>query len=56
MVVAPTGEFVILEVNSNPGMTDLSDLPAQCAAMGLGYDALVEVLVAPLVGQLVQAG
>jgi len=53
MVVATNGEFVILEVNSNPGMTDLSDLPAQCAAMGLGYDALVETLIASLVAQWV---
>lgn len=36
-----TGVFNILEVNSIPGMTDLSDLPAQCAAMGMDYDTLV---------------
>ena len=28
----------ILEVNTSPGMTDTSDLPAQAAAMGISYD------------------
>ncbi len=36
------GRFYILEVNTIPGMTDLSDLPAQCKAMGISYDQLVE--------------
>jgi D-alanine-D-alanine ligase len=35
----------ILEVNTIPGMTDLSDLPAQAGAMGMGYDALVHALL-----------
>jgi D-alanine-D-alanine ligase len=37
--------FYLLEVNSIPGMTDLSDLPAQCQAMGVSYDELVEALL-----------
>jgi hypothetical protein len=37
--------FYILEVNSIPGMTDLSDLPAQAKAMGLDYDALVQAIL-----------
>jgi D-alanine-D-alanine ligase len=37
--------FYILEVNTIPGMTDLSDLPAQCQAMGIGYDELVELIL-----------
>ncbi|XVJ51071.1 MAG: D-alanine--D-alanine ligase [Vampirovibrio sp.] len=41
-VTTETGDFYILEVNSIPGMTDLSDLPAQCQAMGLSYDDLVD--------------
>lgn len=35
----------ILEVNSSPGMTDTSDLPAQAAAMGISYDELVEIIL-----------
>ncbi|MEB3288155.1 MAG: D-alanine--D-alanine ligase [Vampirovibrionales bacterium] len=34
--------YYILEVNTIPGMTDLSDLPAQAGAMGISYDQLVE--------------
>ena len=33
----------ILEVNTSPGMTDTSDLPAQTASMGISYDELVEL-------------
>lgn len=32
----------ILEVNTIPGMTNLSDLPAQAKAMGVTYDELVD--------------
>lgn len=32
----------ILEVNTIPGMTNLSDLPAQAKAMGVSYDELVD--------------
>ena len=35
----------ILEINTNPGMTDTSDLPAQAAAMGISYDNLVEIIL-----------
>lgn len=35
----------ILEVNTNPGMTDTSDLPAQAAAGGISYDNLVEMVL-----------
>lgn len=31
----------VLEINTSPGMTDLSDLPAQAKASGLSYDELV---------------
>ena len=30
-----------LEINTSPGMTDTSDLPAQSAVMGIDYDNLV---------------
>lgn len=33
----------ILEINTSPGMTDTSDLPAQAASMGISYDKLVEL-------------
>ncbi len=31
----------VLEINTSPGMTDTSDLPAQAAVMGIDYDNLV---------------
>ena len=31
----------LLEINTSPGMTDISDLPAQAEAMGISYDELV---------------
>ncbi len=34
----------ILEVNTLPGMTDTSDLPAQAKAAGISYDQLVSIL------------
>lgn len=35
----------VLEINTSPGMTDLSDLPAQSAAMGIDYDTLVQIIL-----------
>ena len=35
----------ILEINTNPGMTDTSDLPAQAAVCGINYDQLVEMIL-----------
>ncbi len=35
----------LLEINTIPGMTDLSDLPAQAKAMGIEYDRLVEIIL-----------
>ena len=34
-------EPYFLEINTSPGMTETSDLPAQAAAMGINYDELV---------------
>jgi len=39
--VVSEGETYVLEVNTIPGMTELSDLPAEAAATGIDYDTLV---------------
>lgn len=35
----------VLEINTSPGMTDTSDLPAQAACMGIDYDKLVLLIL-----------
>lgn len=35
----------VLEINTSPGMTETSDLPAQLAAMGINYDNLVQIIL-----------
>lgn len=35
----------ILEINTSPGMTDTSDLPAQASAIGIDYDTLVLLIL-----------
>lgn len=35
----------LLEVNTIPGMTDVSDLPAQAQEMGISYDNLVQIIL-----------
>ncbi len=35
----------LLEINTSPGMTDISDLPAQAKAMGISYDELVLIIL-----------
>ena len=45
MIVHPKRGPFILEVNTLPGMTPLSDLPAQAAAYGYSYDDLVNILL-----------
>lgn len=35
----------VLEINTSPGMTDTSDLPAQVACMGIDYDTLVLLIL-----------
>ena len=40
-IVDRSGTVYILEVNTNPGMTDLSDLPAEAKAEGMEYDQVV---------------
>ena len=34
-----------LEINTSPGMTDTSDLPAQSLVMGISYDDLVLLIL-----------
>ena len=38
-------EPYFLEINTNPGMTDTSDLPAQAKVMGIDYDTLVLMIL-----------
>ena len=40
-IVADDGTPFVLEVNTIPGLTELSDLPAQAAAAGMGFDELI---------------
>lgn len=35
----------VLEINTSPGMTDTSDLPAQAGCMGIDYDTLVLLIL-----------
>ena len=35
----------VLEINTSPGMTETSDLPAQANAMGIDYDNLVQIIL-----------
>lgn len=42
MMVGQDGQPYVLEVNTLPGMTDTSDLPAMAHEHGISYDALVE--------------
>jgi D-alanine-D-alanine ligase len=44
-VTGPNDTFYILEINTIPGMTPLSDLPAQARAMGISYEQLVECIL-----------
>jgi D-alanine--D-alanine ligase len=42
VMVRPNGDPVVLEVNTLPGMTDLSILPEAAAAAGLSYPQLCQ--------------
>lgn len=49
MQIDTSGRPYVLEVNSIPGMTELSDLPAEARAFGMSYDDLVfEILKSSL--------
>ncbi|NBV84366.1 D-alanine--D-alanine ligase [bacterium] len=45
MIVDPVRGPIVLEINTIPGMTDLSDLPAQARCGGIEFDDLVEGIV-----------
>jgi len=45
VMVRPNGEPVVLEVNTLPGMTELSLLPKAAAAAGIGYADLCQRMV-----------
>jgi D-alanine-D-alanine ligase len=53
MMVDSEGRPFITEVNTLPGLTDLSDLPAQASAAGISYDDLIlEILESAFVDRL----
>jgi D-alanine-D-alanine ligase len=45
VIVQPSGEPVVLEVNTLPGMTETSLLPKAAAAVGIGYAELCQRMV-----------
>ena len=45
MMVDEAGVPWFVEVNTLPGMTDTSDLPAQARAAGISYEDLVETIL-----------
>ncbi len=47
MLEDATGELLVLEANAIPGMTDTSLLPQAADAAGIGFEALVERMLAP---------
>jgi len=44
-LIAKDNTPYVLEINTLPGMTDLSDLPAQAKAMGINFDTLVKIIL-----------
>ena len=44
-LVSPTKGPVLLEINTVPGMTDTSDLPAQAKQANISFNALVEIIL-----------
>ncbi len=44
-MVGKNGIPYVIEINTSPGMTDTSDLPAQAKAMGISYDQLVQIIL-----------
>lgn len=45
MIVDENDDVYVIENNTNPGMTDLSDLPAQAKHAGIEYDDLVQIIM-----------
>jgi len=44
-MISKDGVPYVIEINTSPGMTDTSDLPAQSAVMGINYDNLVQIIL-----------
>ena len=44
-MISKDGIPYVIEINTSPGMTDTSDLPAQCNVMGISYDQLVQLIL-----------
>jgi D-alanine-D-alanine ligase len=51
VMVRPNGEPVVLEVNTLPGMTELSVLPEAAAAVGLGFAQLCQRMIDMALGR-----
>jgi len=49
MVIKDGKEPYVLEVNTVPGMTPLSDLPKEAEAAGISYDELVERILRKMI-------
>ncbi len=43
------GKFYVLEINTIPGLTDLSDLPASAKAAGMSFELLIDAIVKTVV-------
>lgn len=44
-MVGKDGIPYVIEINTSPGMTSTSDLPAQSKVMGISYDELVQIVL-----------
>jgi len=44
-MIGQDGTPYVIEINTLPGMTATSDLPAQAKAMGISYDELVQIIL-----------
>jgi D-alanine-D-alanine ligase len=51
-IVEKNGTIRIIEVNTLPGMTETSDIPAQAAQAGMSFDALVQHILESAVSGL----
>jgi len=46
MMIDADGQPYVTEINTLPGLNELSDLPAQAAAGGISYDELIQEILA----------
>lgn len=44
-MISSSGVPYVIEINTSPGMTSTSDLPAQAKVMGISYDNLVQIIL-----------